>query len=118
MNEMLAYSIHLGNDKNKTPKQQEIYTLIRRYKRNRIDPIHENVTELRNSINTVRSNGRMADGSILDYERRKAEINNLNKQLQRLFAREYHEYNNLDKLIEQMYGKDINLENFMEKFNE
>ena len=104
--------------KNKTPKQQEIYTLIRRYKRNRIDPIHENVTELRNSINTVRSNGRMADGSILDYEGRKAEINNLNKQLQRLFAREYHEYNNLDKLIEQMYGKDINLENFMEKFNE
>lgn len=104
--------------KNKTPKQQEIYTLIRRYKRNRIDPIHENVTELRNSINTVRSNGRMADGSVLDYEGRRAEINNLNRQLQRLFAREYHEYNNLDKLIEQMYGKDINLDNFMEKFNE
>lgn len=107
----------IASIKNKTPKQQEIYNFIRMYKNNRINPIHENVTELRNSINTVRSNGKMADGSILDYEGRRVEINNLNKQLQRLFAREYHEYNNLDKLIEQMYGKDINLENFMEKFN-
>lgn len=107
----------IASVKNKTPKQEEVYSLVRNYRRNRIKPIHDNVTELRNSINTVRANGLMSDGSVLDYEGRKAEITNMNKQLQRLFAREYKEYKNLDKLIEQTYGKDINLENFMEKFN-
>lgn len=102
----------------KNPKQKQVYDFVRIYKRNRIDPVHDNITALRKEISFVKSTGRLSDGSIAKYNDRREAINELNKTLQKLFVREYHEFNNLDKLIEQMYGKDINMENFMEKFNE
>ena len=100
---------------NKTPQQEQVYETIKAYKRNRIKPIHDMITDIRQSINTVRANGRMADGTLLDFNGRKAKISELNEQLQQLFAQEYQEFNNLDNLLEQMYGNGITLENFMEK---
>lgn len=100
---------------NKNEKQQEIYETVKTYNRNRIKPLHDAITEMRKSINSVRSTGRMADGTVLDYDGRKAEANEMNKKLQKLFTKEYKEFENLDKLLEQMYGKGITLQNFMEK---
>ena len=57
----------------------------------------------------------MPDGTVLDFEGRKAKISEMNEQLQQMFAREYHEFENLDNLLEQQYGNGINLNNFMEK---
>ena len=102
----------------KNPQQQQVYDTVKTYNRNRIKPLHDAITDMRKSINTIKATGRMEDGSVLDYDGRKAEINQMNKKLQKLFAKEYHEFENLDKLLEQMYGKNINLNNFMEKFNE
>ena len=101
----------------KNPQQQQVYDTVKTYNRNRIKPLHDAITDMRKSINTLKATGRMEDGSVLDYDGRKAEINEMNKKLQKLFAKEYHEFENLDKLLEQMYGKNINLNNFMEKFN-
>lgn len=99
----------------KTPAQEKAYETVKMYNRNRIKPIHDAITDLRKSISTVRANGCMPDGSVLDYEGRKAKINEINKQLQQLFAQEYNEFKNLDNLLEQLYGNGINLNNFMEK---
>lgn len=105
----------IASVQNKTPTQTQAYELVKSYNRNRIKPVHDMITDIRKSINSVRANGRMPDGTLLDFNGRKAKISELNEQLQQLFAREYHEFENLDNLLEQQYGNGINLNNFMEK---
>ena len=103
---------------NKNPQQQQVYETVKAYNRNRIKPLHDSITDLRKAINTVKANGRMPDGTVLDYYGRKTKVQEINTQLQKLFAKEYQEFQNLDNLLEQLYGKNITLTNFMEKFNE
>lgn len=102
--------------KNKNSKQQEIYNLIINYRRNRINPIHNKVKELRSEIKQL-NNTSEYKGKLINYNSRVEIINEINKKLQKLFALEREEFNNLDLLIEQLYGKDTNLQNFMQKFN-
>lgn len=99
----------------KTPQQQQVYEFIKIYNKNRIKPIHDNITELRKDIQNVKSTGRTKNGKILDYNGRKATINNINKNLQELFAKEYHEFQNMDKLLQERFGNGITLNTFMEK---
>lgn len=99
----------------KTPVQEQVYETVKLYNRNRIKPVHDMITDLRKSINTVRANGRMPDGTVLDFNGRRAKISEMNEELQVLFAHEYNEFRNLDNLLEQMYGNGITLDNFMEK---
>lgn len=105
----------IASVQNKTPMQQQAYELVKSYNRNRIKPVHDMITDTRKAINSLRANGRMPDGTVLDFEGRKAKISEMNEQLQQMFAREYHEFENLDNLLEQQYGNGINLNNFMEK---
>lgn len=105
----------IASVQNKSPVQAQAYEIVKSYNRNRIKPVHDMITDIRKSINSIRANGRMPDGTLLDFNGRRAKISELNEQLQQLFAREYHEFENLDNLLEQQYGNGINLNNFMEK---
>ena len=100
-------------DKNRN--QQIVYDFIKMYNRNRIKPIHDEITKYRDLANTIRVTSKTKSGKVLDYSKRKDMINEVNKKLQLKFAEEYHEFENLDKLLQAKFGNGLTLENFMEK---
>lgn len=95
------------------PQQTEIYDLVKSYRKNRISPLHKQLTQLLKLKQHVKSNGYVDGEKIsLDFKGRKLKIQDIDKAIARLFALEYYEYQDLDKIIEQEYGKGLNLENF------
>lgn len=97
----------------KNPQQNQVYELIKIYNKNRIKPIHDNIVALRKEIQNVKSNSNVT--KTLDFSGRKVKIQDIQKELQKQFALEYHELQNLNTFIEAKFGKGINLNNFMER---
>ena len=105
----------IASVRDKNPKQTEIYETVKMFNRNKIKPIHDEITATRQQINTMKATGRLLNGEILSYSDKKQAANDLNRKLQKLFAQEYKEFNRLDNLLTQMYGNNITLKNFMQK---
>lgn len=101
----------------KNPEQQKVYDLIKMYNRNRIQGIQEQISLLRKEISHIKANSKTIDGKTSSYYSRKANINELTKQLQQLYKNEYNEYNKLDSLLQQLYGNNISIETFMPQYS-
>lgn len=96
------------------PIQNEVYSLIKSYRNNRINPIHQQITQLQRIRQHIKANGYVDGEKIsLDYSGRKIKMQDIDRAMAKLFVMEYEEYKDLDKIIEQEFGKGINLENFV-----
>ncbi len=93
--------------------QKKVYDLIKSYRKNRISPLHKQLTQLLKVKQHVKANGFIDGEQIsLDYEGRKIKMQDIDKAISRLFALEYQEYEDLNKIIEQQFGKGLSLETF------
>lgn len=101
----------------KNPQQQQVYNFIKTYNKNRILPIHDHIKDLQKEIRNLNTTSMLNDGTILSFNDRSKQVNEINKKLLKLFTLEREEFNNLDTMIEQLYGKNMTLENFMQKLN-
>ena len=76
----------IASVQNKSPVQQQAYELVKSYNRNRIKPVHDMITDTRKAINSLRANGRMPDGTVLDFEEQQygngINLNNFMEKLQ------------------------------------
>lgn len=105
----------IASIKTKNPQQQAVYDLIKMYNRNRIQPVKDQISNLRKEMVHIKANTKTSDGKTQSYYSRKANLNELTQQLQKLYKLEYEEYNKLDNLIQQLYGNGITIESFMNK---
>ena len=71
--------------------------------------------EINDEMRLIRVTSKNSNGTMLDYNGRKQNVNELSKQLQEINSLMYNELKYLDILLEQQYGKDINMKNFIEK---
>ena len=114
-NRETGFFSHLVKDKITNQKQQEAYNFIKSYKRNRLDPIMDKWYKINGEMRLIRVTSKNSNGTMLDYNGRKQNVNELSKQLQEINSLMYNELKYLDILLEQQYGKDINMKNFIEK---
>lgn len=114
-NRETGFFSHLVKDKITNQQQQQAYNFIKSYKRNRLDPIMKKWYDINGEMRLIRVTSKNSNGTMLDYNGRKQNVNELSKQLQDINSLMYNELKYLDILLEQQYGKDINMKNFIEK---
>lgn len=103
---------------NKNETQNQIYELVKIYNKNRIKPIHDEITKYRKEMQKISGTGRDFNNNPLNYSERKNRLSEIQQEMQNLFALEYQEFKNLDKLIKLRFNNnELTLENFMEKTN-